>query len=123
MTMRDTLAITKALADENRVRMLLLLQGGELCVCQMIEVFGLAASTTSKHLSILFEAKLLNMRRDGRWTYYSPVGRTAPPAAREAIRWLQKALVDDLRVQEDRVRLKQVLKIDPSELCRKQCGS
>ena len=40
--MRDVLAITKALADRNRVRVLMFLAGGELCGCQIIEMLGLA---------------------------------------------------------------------------------
>ena len=48
--MREFMNITKALADENRVRALLALRKGELCVCQITELFGLAASTVSKHL-------------------------------------------------------------------------
>src|SRR5690349_10767483 len=62
LTMREFMAITKALADENRVRVLLALQGGELCVCQITELFGLSASTISKHLSILYRAGLVDSR-------------------------------------------------------------
>ena len=40
--MREFMNITKALADENRVRMLLALRKGEFCVCQITELFGLA---------------------------------------------------------------------------------
>jgi AhpD family alkylhydroperoxidase len=43
---------------------------GELCVCQMIELLGLAPSTVSKHISILRPAELLESRKDGRWIYY-----------------------------------------------------
>jgi len=50
--MREFMAITGALADEKRVWMLLALRGGELCVCQITGLFGLAASSISKHLSI-----------------------------------------------------------------------
>ena len=46
--------ITKALADEHRLRVLLALRGGELCACQITELFGLAPSTMSKHLSVLY---------------------------------------------------------------------
>ena len=84
--MRQFMAMTKALADEKRVRVLLALQGGELCVCQITELFGLAASTISKHLSILYQAGLVNSRKDGRWIYYSLAakGASAPPAKRSA---------------------------------------
>jgi DNA-binding transcriptional ArsR family regulator len=71
MSMREFMAITKALADEKRVRALQALQDGELCVCQITELFGLAASTISKHLSILYQAGLVDSRKDGRWIYYS----------------------------------------------------
>ena len=123
MKMREFMALAKALSDENRVRMLLTLQGGELCVCQITELFRLAASTTSKHLSILYQAGLLDSRKQGRWMYYSLPGKAAPAAAREAIRWAAKALADDPRLAEDAARLKKVLAMDPVELCKRQCRS
>ena len=51
--MRDFLAVTKALADETRVRLLLALRDHELCLCQLVELVALASSTVSKHMSIL----------------------------------------------------------------------
>jgi len=54
--MREFMKVTKALADPNRVRMLLALREQELCACQITELFGLAPSTMSKHLSILYQA-------------------------------------------------------------------
>lgn len=121
MNMREFMAVTKALADENRIRMLLALKSGELCVCQITELFGLAASTTSKHLSILYQARLVDSRKDGRWMYYSLPGKEAPAAAREAIRWAEKALNKDPRISEDAALLKKILAMDPVELCRRQC--
>lgn len=58
--MRDLMAVLKALADENRVRVLLAVQGRELCVCQIVELLGRAPSTVSKHLSILHQARLVD---------------------------------------------------------------
>jgi len=49
--MRELLAITNALADESRVRALVALTRGRLCVCQIAELLQLAPSTVSKHLS------------------------------------------------------------------------
>ncbi len=49
--MMTTVKVTKALGDVQRLRILSLLEHGELCVCQIIEVLGLAPSTVSKHLS------------------------------------------------------------------------
>ncbi len=64
------LAITNAHADESRVRELLALRHGQLCVCQIVELPQLAASTVSKHLSILWQAGLVESRKTGRWVYY-----------------------------------------------------
>ena len=121
MKLREFMAVAKALADENRVRMLLALRGGELCVCQITELLGLALSTTSKHLSILYQAGLVDARKEGRWIYYSLPGKEAPAAAREAIRWVVKGLAEDRRIAEDTARLKKVLALDPVKLCRRLC--
>ena len=65
--MNELLNITRALADESRVRALLALRQGELCVCQLTELFGAAPSTVSKHLSVLYQAGLVESRKEGRW--------------------------------------------------------
>ncbi len=119
--MREFMNITKALADENRVRTLLALRQGELCVCQITELFGLAPSTISKHLSILFQAGLVESRKDGRWIYYQLPGKNAPVVVREALDWIEKALADNSHVLEDNKQLKKILKQDPAELCKRQC--
>jgi ArsR family transcriptional regulator len=119
--MRAFMNITKALADEKRVRTLLALRHGELCVCQITELFGLAVSTVSKHLSILAQAGLVVSRKDGRWIYYRLPGKDAPVAVREAIDWAQKSLAANSRVIDDRRALKKIHQLDPVELCKRQC--
>jgi len=113
--------ISKALADANRVRLLLSLRGRELCACQITELFGLAPSTMSKHLSILYQAQLVNTRKDGRWVYYSLPGKEAPAAVRQALAWVCDSLAGNAQIADDAKRLKRLLKVDPSELCRRQC--
>jgi ArsR family transcriptional regulator len=122
-SMRSILNITKALADENRLRMLLALRRHELCVCQITALMGLAMSTVSKHLSILYQAGLVNARKEGRWMYYSLPGKGVPTAAREAVAWVRRSLADSERVAEDAKRLKKVLAMDLTELCKRQCGN
>lgn len=68
--------ITKALSDQHRVRALLALRRGELCVCQLIDLFALAPSTVSKHMSILKQAGLVDSRKDSRWVYYRLVEKS-----------------------------------------------
>ena len=121
MRMREFMAITGALADEKRARMLLALRGGELCVCQITELFGLAASTISKHLSILYQAGLVDSRKNGRWIYSSLPKKGAAAPAREAIRWAARAVAGDQRTVEDAARLKKILAMDPVKLCKRQC--
>ena len=117
--MREFMNITKALADETRVRVLLVLRGRELCVCQVTEVFGLAVSTVSKHLSILYQAGLVESRKDGRWMYYRLPGKEAPKAVRKGIEWVEESLAGDPRIVEDAQQLKKILKINPIQLCKR----
>lgn len=121
--MKEFLNITKALADENRLRLLMALQDGEQCVCRLAEFMGLAMSTVSKHLSILYQAGLVNARKEGRWMYYSLPGKGAPAAAREAIGWVRRSLEGSERIKEDGKRLKEVLAMDLGELCKRKCGN
>jgi ArsR family transcriptional regulator len=118
--MRKFMNITGALADETRVRTLLALVQGELCVCQITELFGLAPSTVSKHLSLLFQAGLVESRKDGRWIYYKLAGKNAAVEVREALDWVEKSLGNSPQVLEDGKRLKKILKQDPTDLCKRQ---
>lgn len=118
--MRDLMAVIKALADENRVRILWAVQGRELCVCQIVELLGLAQSTVSKHISILHQARLVESRKEGRWMFYSAADANSPVEARELTAVVSKLLADTPEAVEDAKRLKQIMKIDRDELCRRQ---
>jgi ArsR family transcriptional regulator, arsenate/arsenite/antimonite-responsive transcriptional repressor len=63
----------KALADPVRLRLLSLIachDGGESCVCELLEAFDLTAPSVSYHLKILREAGLISSERRGTWVYY-----------------------------------------------------
>lgn len=115
------MSITKALADPNRVRILLALRRGELCVCQITELFGLAFSTISKHLSILQHAGLIQSRKAERWVYYRLPDESAPVPVREALDWLKKSLAKTSEAIADAKKLDRVLKTDLVVICRRQC--
>jgi DNA-binding transcriptional ArsR family regulator len=121
--MKEFLNITKALADENRLRILMALKDGEICVCRITELMGLAMSTVSKHLSTLYQAGLVNARKEGRWMYYSLPGKGTPTAAREAVAWVRRSLDGSERIVQDEKQMKKVLKMDLTELCKRQCGN
>jgi len=118
--MREFMAVTKALADPSRVRMLLALRRGELCVCQITELFGFAPSTVSKHLSILQHAGLIQSRKSERWVYYRLPGKSAPATARNALDWVKKSLAQTGEAATDAKNLKQILKTDLAVICRRQ---
>ncbi len=116
------MTIPKALADETRVRILMALSEGELCVCQIIELLGLAPSTISKHLFLLNQARLVDARKDGRWVYYRLAGKDGPQEVREAIKWIQAFLKKDRQIRQDAKNLARILKASPEELCKKQAA-
>ncbi len=62
--------IFKAMADPCRLKILMLLREGELCVCEIMVGLNRPQSTTSHHLSILKDAGLIRERKDGRWSRY-----------------------------------------------------
>lgn len=113
----DFMTITKALADENRVRMLLALRRQELCLCQLMELVKLAPSTASKHMSILRQARLVVGRKEGRWMYYRLPGRESSPVVRQALKWVQESLADDDQVLRDANRLQELLVLGDARLC------
>jgi predicted ArsR family transcriptional regulator len=115
--MKEFLSITKALSDESRVRALMALGGGELCVCQIIELLGLAPSTVSKHMTILYQAGLVETRKDGRWIYYRLAGEDAPPSVQGAIQWVRRSLQALPDVRDDAKRARTVRRMDKGRLC------
>ena len=114
------MAITKALSDPHRVRILLVLRKGELCVCQITELFGFAPSTVSRHLSILHHAQLILSRKSERWVYYRLPDKSAPAAVREALDWVHKSLAATDETKADAKKLKEILKMDLAVICRRQ---
>ena len=108
--------ITKALSDEARLRALMMLTQGELCLCQVIEVLELAPSTVSKHMSLLHQARLVERRKRGRWHYYRLAGSDAPALVVEALAWVRRHLAQDPRIEQDRQAVERVRETDLKEL-------
>ena len=117
--MRELLAAIKALADESRLRVVRALQGRELCLCQIVELLGLATSTVSRHMSILHQARLVESRKDGRWTYFR-LDENAPKEVAATLEAAISGLRRDPIAREDNRRLKEILQLDPEALCRSQ---
>lgn len=109
--------VAKAVADPSRVRILKLLEGGELCVCQITAVLDLAPATVSKHLALLKVAGLLQQRRDGKWIYYRLASRELNPYAPRFLSLLAACLNDDITTNEDRRVLSKVSAVPVAALC------
>jgi len=117
--MREVMDVLKALADENRARLLFALRGGELCVCQLIALLDLAPSTVSKHLTILRAARLVENRKDGRWMHYRMSRKFGTPSAGNLLTLLFKDMAKTRRMVEDRKKLKRICGEDMEKLCRR----
>lgn len=67
----------RACADPTRLKLLMLLLDGELCVCDLVRAVRMSQPKVSRHLAYLRRAGLVRARREGQWVYYrlaAPVG-------------------------------------------------
>ena len=61
----------KALSDETRTRILYLLSGRELCVCDLADILEMSLPAVSHHLRLLRTMRLVKYRREGKQAFYS----------------------------------------------------
>lgn len=67
----DLAELFKVFGDSTRIRILFVLLGEEMCVCDLAEVLSMNQSAISHQLKILKQAKLVKNRREGKQVYYS----------------------------------------------------
>ena len=109
--------VSRSIADTTRVRILKMLAPGELCVCQITAILGLAPATVSKHLSLLNVADLLSKRKEGRWVYYRLSSHDYNPYAQSILNLLEGILDDDPVIAEDKMRLDKIKIVPLTKLC------
>jgi ArsR family transcriptional regulator len=68
--MNELTGIFKALSDGTRLRIVKLLEKGELCVCDITAALGIVQPKASFHLNVLWEAGLIKDRKQGKWMHY-----------------------------------------------------
>lgn len=107
----------KAVADPSRVRILKLLEHGELCVCQITAALDLATATISKHLSLLRTVGLTQQRRDGKWVYYRLADSDTNPYARRLLAVVADIPATDPILGSDGAQLAKVMDIPLDVLC------
>jgi ArsR family transcriptional regulator len=110
-----TVEVLKALGHPVRLRMLAMLRGGELCVCQMTAVLGLAASTVSAHLADLKRAGLVEERKQGRWVIHRLADGRQISVQLDPV-W--QSIGHDPEVEADARLLRELRRVDVEELCR-----
>jgi DNA-binding transcriptional ArsR family regulator len=67
----DCVEFCKALADDTRQRILVMLADNEMCVGDIVAAFDMSQPTISHHLSILKQFKLVTSRKEGKQVYYA----------------------------------------------------
>lgn len=106
----------KALADETRLRTVLLLEArGELCVCELTQALQLSQPKVSRHLACLREAGLVSDRRHGLWVFYC-ISAELPDWAREVVEQTAAGAAGEQPFAGDRQRLHLVA--DDAARCR-----
>lgn len=71
MDAKKTAAVFKAFCDENRVRILEMLSGGEKCACMLLDELEVTQPTLSHHMKILCDSGIVAGRKEGKWMHYS----------------------------------------------------
>ncbi len=102
--MKSDVRILKALADENRLRLLLLLQVRELFVCQLMAVTGLSQSLVSRSMALLEREGLVESRRQGKHVFYR-LSAALPPVGRAVMDSLASSHPDGRLFAADRENL------------------
>lgn len=98
--------IASALGDVSRLRIIMMLEEGPRCVCQLTEALELAPSTVSRHLLVLRQAGLIGSFKQGRWIFYYLA--CDDPAAAKGLKWILGELAASELARQDRQRMIQV---------------
>lgn len=90
----ETAQIFKAFCDENRIRILEMLQTGEKCGCKLLEELNVTQPTLSHHMKILCDAGIVDGRKEGKWTHYK-ISKAGQQAALQQLKEITTAADTD----------------------------
>ncbi len=119
MSLREYEMAMKSVADPTRVRILKLLEAGEMCGCQIVAVLGLSQSTVSKHLFLLKTAGLVRERKEKKWVHYALARSGDSPYARKMLNALRGWLKDDPVIARDKEREALARELGPANICER----
>lgn len=106
MFMKEMLTLFKLVSDESRLRIILLLEEKELCVCQIMGVLNMSQPLVSRNLSLLSRAGFLEDRREGKLMFYR-IRKDVPPRQAALLSMMRKFLKDDTIAVKDMVSLRE----------------
>lgn len=95
MDEKKTATVFKAFCDENRIKIIKLLQTGEKCACKLLDEINVTQPTLSHHMKILCDSGIVVGRKEGKWTHYS--------ISAEGVERAKKYLAEmtDIDIQDD----------------------
>lgn len=115
--MKSSVKVFKALSDESRVRILKMLEGRPLCVCEIQHILKGSQPNVSHHLKTLHDAGLVESEKDGLWVAYRLPRRPESPFHAAALSLVRRSLSEEETVRKDRVLVASVSRIEIT--CRK----
>lgn len=114
--MKPLIRALKACGDENRLRILKMLQHREMCVCELTEALGISQPSVSRHMKILEDADLVVHRRAGLWMNYRLNQDPANPYAKALLGQIHSWLHEDPEIQG---LLEKASTMDREVICRR----
>lgn len=115
--MKKTSKIFRALSDETRIRILKMLESRPLCVCEIQHILKGSQPNVSHHLKTLYEAGLVESKKDGLWISYRLPEKPESPQHAAALALIRKSLASDETVKKDRSIVASVNRLEIT--CRK----
>ncbi|MCK4260673.1 MAG: helix-turn-helix transcriptional regulator [Halanaerobiales bacterium] len=119
MKINDIIEFTKCFSNESRLKIIKLLAEKELCVCELEAITGQTQSSISQHLRILFQAGLVEKRRDGQWIYYKLNHESFRENLKGIEEFVTSSLIELPDLQEELLRFQS---LEQNELVRKCKG-
>jgi len=117
--MKQTIKIFKALSDPTRLRILMLLLQGDLCVCELVFILKMEQSRISHQLRVLKDADLVEYIRDSKWTIYKIPKKFKKNLKAVFDKFLREDLSDSEEFKRDEKNLEICIK---SNVRIKKCG-
>ena len=106
--MRKTIKAFKVLSDETSLRVMSLVLQRECCVCEVMQALEISQSKASRHLSALYDAGFLKLRKDGLWSLYSVDYEGMKEYQNDMVDVVRKAMKGNKVVARDTERLTKV---------------